>query len=321
MNISREKVSVIRVPFGLGGAVPGAERGPDSLLAAGLLDELKRLAPHGVNSDVVRLSHQSGAAGPAAPAAAGELPTQPDAYTRLNGRIKYEPQLRDMCEKTADRVSRAVMYGNFPMVLGGDHSVAIGTLAGMSRVYDRLGVIWIDAHGDLNTEHTSPSANAHGMVLAVASGLALFKQNDIGQTTNLIRKRNIVLVGSRDLDEGEKAFIRTHGIHCFTMSDIDRLGMEEVIARAHALAGRDADGIHVSLDMDALDPIEAPGVGTPVPGGLTYREARLAMEGLSASKAIASMDIVEVNPSKDVDGRTAKLAVELAAVFMGKKLI
>ncbi len=322
MNISREKVLVIRVPFGLGGAVPGAERGPDSLLAAGLLDALHGLAPHGVSSDEVRLSlpNLNDAA------SASNLATSPGKHGKQSqpgreGYINYEGPVREMCEKTADRVGRAALYGSFPIVLGGDHSVAIGSLAGMSRVYDRLGVIWIDAHGDLNTENTSPSANAHGMVLAIASGLASFKQSDIGQTRRLIRPRNIVLVGARDLDEGEKKIIRSQGIHCFTMADIDELGIHEVISRALILAGSDSDGIHVSLDMDALDPREAPGVGTPVPGGITFREARQAMEQLSASRSIASLDIVEVNPERDAEGHTAKLAVKLAAAFLGKRLI
>jgi arginase len=320
MNISREKVSVIRVPFGLGGAVPGAERGPDSLMAAGLLEELNRLAPHGVSSDEIRLSLSFSGGTAADHAEAAEAPNK-SARQRPEGMIKFEGQVRAMCERTAERVVRAALYGSFPIVLGGDHSVAIGSLAGMSRVYDRLGVIWIDAHGDLNTEHTSPSANAHGMVLAIASGLASFKQSDIGQTRRLIRTRNIVLVGARDLDDGEKMTIRSHGIHCFTMADIDKLGIQEVVSRAIILAGSDSDGIHVSLDMDALDPREAPGVGTPVPGGLTFREARQAMEQLSTSRSIASLDIVEVNPDRDAEGRTPKLAVELAAAFMGKKLI
>lgn len=322
MNISREKVSVIRVPFGLGGAVPGAERGPDSLMAAGLLEELNRLAPHGVSSDEIRLSlpFSDGTAADSKHTATSEAPNK-SARQRPEGMIKFEGQVRAMCERTADRVARAALYGSFPIVLGGDHSVAIGSLAGMSRVYDRLGVIWIDAHGDLNTEHTSPTANVHGMVLAIASGLASFKQSDIGQTKRLIHTRNIVLVGARDLDDGEKKIIRTQGIHCFTMADIDKLGIQEVVSRAIILAGSDSDGIHVSLDMDALDPREAPGVGTPVPGGLTFREARQAMEQLSASRSIASLDIVEVNPDRDAEGRTPKLAVELAAAFMGKRLI
>lgn len=319
MNISREKVSVIRVPFGLGGAVPGAEHGPSSMVAAGLLDELKKLCPHGVTSDELRLQPSTGRMGTSE--APNESTNSKAPQLHEDSTIKNERQVRDMCERTADRVGRAAIYGTFPIVLGGDHSVAVGTLAGMSRIYDRLGVIWIDAHGDLNTEDTSPTANAHGMVLAIAAGLASFKQTDIGQTRRLIRKRNIVLVGSRDLDDGEKRFIRAHGIHCFTMADIDRLGIAEVMNRALILAGRDSDGIHVSLDMDALDPLEAPGVGTPVPGGLTFREARLALEQLSASREISSLDVVEVNPARDTDGTTSKLAVELVAAFMGKRLL
>jgi arginase len=324
MNISRDKISVIRVPFGLGGGIAGTEQGPTSILAAGLLDELKHLAPQGVSCDEVRLEQphrDADSADTNSETVYANSGLNLSPRSRQDGIIKYEPQVRAMSERTADRVARAALYGSFPLVLGGDHSVAIGTLAGMSRVYDKLGVIWVDAHGDLNTEHTSPSGNANGMVLAIATGLAAFKQTDIGQTRRLLRNRNIVLVGIRQLDDGEKTLIRSHGIHCFTIMDIDRLGIQEVIERALLLAGNDSDGIHLSLDMDALDPGEAPGVGTPVHGGLTFREARLAMEGLAASRAIASMDIVGVNPLKDKESRTSGLAVALAAAFMGKRIL
>ncbi|WP_168121531.1 arginase [Paenibacillus sp. HB172176] len=235
--------------------------------------------------------------------------------------IKNKHEVEHMSRLTADSVEQAVRRSAFPILLGGDHSTAIGTLAGLSRCHNRLGVIWLDAHGDLNTERTTPSGNMHGMVLAIAMGLGVFKLTDIGVGSRLIDPKNIVLVGARDLDEGEREFIKSSGIHCFTMREIDRLGMEEAAARALAIADDGTDAVHLSLDMDSLDPLEAPGVGTPVPGGIIYREARLAMELFGASGKIGSLDIVELNPSLDQGKRTAALAVELAAALLGGRLL
>ena len=226
-----------------------------------------------------------------------------------------------MSRSVAFKVRQAAEAGAFPLVIGGDHSVATGSLAGLSLSGKRFGVIWLDAHGDINTETTSPTGNAHGMVLAAATGLSRFHLRTIDENCSLINPHRIVIVGARDLDDGEKRLLAQYGIRCFTMSDVDRLGVRSVMKQAIAAAGNGTDGIHVSLDLDVLDPLEVPGVGTPVHGGFTYREARYAMELLHESGRVTSMDIVEVNPELDPDGRTAELAVSLAETMFGKRLI
>jgi arginase len=200
-----------------------------------------------------------------------------------------------------------VRGGGFPLVLGGDHSIAIGTLAGVSRARGRApGVIWVDAHGDINTPMTSPSGNVHGMPVH----FALEAQN--------IMPDRMVFIGLRDVDEGEKRAIRELGVKAFTMSDIDRIGMAQVIAEALDIAAGGDGGLHVSFDMDGIDPTEAPGVGTPVRGGISYREAHLLMEAVAASGALGSLEITEINPILDRGNQTAILAVELVLSALGK---
>jgi arginase len=300
MDITK-KVRLIRVPFWLGCGRAGTELGPESILKAGLLSQLKSIGASIVgDSEVDCHFHSLGYPGA--------------------GKIKYMAEVQEMGRLVSEHVSRAVSMGFFPLVLGGDHSLAIGSLAGLTAHYRNLGVIWIDAHCDLNTEDTSPSGNAHGMPLAVALGKAKFKLTDI-PGASLIRKENLVIVGARDIDPGEKELIRSEGIACFTMHDIDKLGMVKVVERAIDIAGQGADGVHLSFDMDALDPSEAAGVGTPAPGGLSYREAHLAMEMLAESGIVKSMDLVEVNGVLDYDRRTARHAVELAASLLGKRIL
>jgi arginase len=236
-------------------------------------------------------------------------------------KMKYLPEIKEMSGMVGEQVSRAVASESFPLILGGDHSVAIGSLAGLTGHYRNLGVIWFDAHGDLNTEETSPSGNIHGMALAVALGFSKFKLTDIPGAGATIKKENVVIVGTRDLDPGEKELIREQGIACFSMHDIDRLGMETVLRKAMEIAGSGTDGIHLSFDMDCLDPLEAAGVGTPVPGGLSYREAHFAMELMHETGRITSMDLVEVNPMLDTDKKTSRLAVELIASLLGKRIV
>jgi len=222
------------------------------------------------------------------------------------------------CEELATVVADIARAGNIPLVLGGDHSMAMGTLAGLARAGKRPGVIYIDAHGDINTPETTPSGNVHGMPLAVALGLAGEPfPADLRATTSGERA---VLLGLRDVDPGERDNIKKAGVTALTMSDIDRLGMGPAMEKAIAVAGK-GDGIHLSLDMDALDPDEAPGVGTPVRGGLTYREAQLAMEMLAASGKLRSVEIAEVNPILDESNRTAALAVELVASALGETIL
>ncbi|MBB6731798.1 arginase [Cohnella zeiphila] len=297
----RRKVQVIGVPFWKGCGRRGAELGPKGVLQAGLEDLVAAAGAEWAGSVEAK-------------------PHVPSGTRAEQGPIRHLTEVRRMASAVADRVSRAHDAGCFPLVVGGDHSVAIGSLAGMTRRRRDLGVVWIDAHGDLNTERTTPSGRAHGIPLAVALGQAEWKLSALPDAAP-IRPDRLVLVGTRDLDPGERELIRAEGIACLTMRDIDREGIEAVMERALAIAGRGSEGVHVSLDMDALDPIEAPGVGTPVPGGLSYREARMAMETLAASGRAVSMDLVEVNPRLDPSGRTARLAAELAAALLGRRLL
>ncbi|MCR2807006.1 arginase [Paenibacillus soyae] len=390
-------VAIISAPFGMGGAIPGAEYGPQALLRAGLAERLQALGRTVTctTAEVTRqqertqqlpLTNQAHTeqaprlpqTNPAHTEQAPHLPQTNPAHTeqaphlpqttqaqtvqtqqspqpvpsiqapkdtssrtpseqadsntsngdRANTRSSTEPnpvknieEVLAICRLIAQNVKQAADAGAFPLLIGGDHSVAMGSLAGLSRSGKRLGVIWLDAHGDINSEQTSPTGNAHGMVLSVATGLSWLKLQEICDTGALLDPHRIVIVGARDLDDGEKRILAHRGIRCFTMSDVDRLGIRSVMKRAVAAAGNGTDGIHVSLDLDVLDPQEAPGVGTPVPGGLTYREARYAMEMLYESGAVTSMDIVEVNPMLDPGGRTAELAVSLAETLFGKRLI
>ncbi len=223
--------------------------------------------------------------------------------------------------KIADKVDKIMKEGSFPLVLGGDHSIAIGTLAGISKYFKRLGVIWFDAHGDLNTPETSPSGNIHGMSLAVSLGLGETTLTQIGGYCPKIQPENIVIIGARSLDEGEKRLIKEKGIKVYTMHEIDRLGIPKVIEETIAYFKDRTDGVHLSLDLDGLDPLYAPGVGTPVEGGLNYRESHLAMEMFFESEMITSAEFVEVNPILDEKNKTGILAVGLMASLFGESLL
>jgi len=223
--------------------------------------------------------------------------------------------------KIADKVDKIMKEGSFPLVLGGDHSIAIGTLAGISKYFKRLGVIWFDAHGDLNTPETSPSGNIHGMPLAVSLGLGETTLTQIGGYCPKIQPENIVIIGARSLDEGEKRLIKEKGIKVYTMHEIDRLGIPKVIEETIAYFKDRTDGVHLSLDLDGLDPLYAPGVGTPVEGGLNYRESHLAMEMFFESGMITSAEFVEVNPILDERNKTGVLAVGLMASLFGESLL
>ncbi|PQP85335.1 arginase [Paenibacillus sp. PCH8] len=302
MSGQRNEVAIIKVPFGLGGARGGAELGPDELITAGLRREIASLGR--VLSKEVRIDCPSVAATPA-----------------VRNRVKYLNEVRQVSEKVCKEVSVAVEEGAFPLVLGGDHSVAIGTFAGLTAHYSNLGVIWFDAHADLNTEEHSLSGNMHGMSVAASLGHSAYNLSHIAGAGAFINPSNLVYIGLRDLDEYEKEQIKRLGIQAFTMHDIDRIGIQQVIEQALATAGRGTDGIHVSFDMDCLDPREAPGVGTPVPGGLNYREAHYALELLASTNQVTSMELVEVNPLLDHNRHTARLGVELIASLLGKRIL
>ena len=238
---------------------------------------------------------------------------------------KYLKEITATCTKAAEMVIKALEQGKVPLMLGGDHSMAVGTMSGVAEFYRRqnqhVGLIWIDAHSDINTPDTSPSGNVHGMPLGAIMGLGPTELANIFDWSPKVRPENCVLVGIRDVDLAEKENIRRAGIEVFTMRDIDERGMRTVMEEALRMAGRGTVGYHVSLDMDWIDPEDAPGVGTPVPGGSTYREAHLAMEIIADHGRMLSLDVVEVNPVIDEHNQTAELAVELVSSAFGKKII
>ena len=235
-------------------------------------------------------------------------------------RTRFLPQIKETCERVADLVGRAVGEDLLPLVLGGDHSVAIGTLGGLARARGIGGVLWLDAHGDLNRPETSPTGNVHGMPLAAALGIAGSEFDSPSFRMPAIDPQRLALVGVRSLDEAERELLSELEAQVYTMSDLDKLGVERVIREAlEHVAG---DGfVHVSLDMDVLDPEVAPGVGTPVRGGLSYREAHLALELVAESGIVDSLEVVEVNPILDRENETAKLAVELVASALGARIL
>jgi arginase len=233
---------------------------------------------------------------------------------------RFLPQIKETCRHIAELVADAVGAGSIPIVLGGDHSVALGTLGGLHRVHGPGGVIWIDAHGDLNSPETSPSGNVHGMVLAAALGLAGEQFEGDGWDLPALVSSRVALIGVRSLDEGERELLKELDALVFTMSDVDRLGVERAVREALAhVAG--PGFVHISLDMDVVDPDVAPGVGTPVRGGLNYREAHLAMELIAESGLATSIDVVEVNPILDRENETGELAVELVASALGARIL
>ena len=243
-----------------------------------------------------------------------------EATTAGDEQARFLPQIKDTSQRIAALVARAAREDSVPVVLGGDHSVALGTLAGLAEVHGPGGTIWIDAHGDLNSPDTSPSGNVHGMVLAAVLGLAGDRFRGDGWGLPAVAPGRVALVGVRSLDDGERQVLRDLDAKVFTMSEVDRLGIERAIRESLThVAG--PGFVHVSLDMDAMDPEVAPGVGTPVRGGLSYREAHLAMELIAESGLASSFDVVEVNPILDRENETAQLAVELVASALGARIL
>lgn len=296
------QIRVIGVPMDLGADRRGVDIGASAIRYAGLNDQLRRLdyEVHDIGNIVV---------------------PQPESQPSGNSRLKYLEPIIKVAEELADTVTAALNANEFPLILGGDHSITLGSMTGVTRLHKDIGVLWIDAHADFNTEETTPSGNIHGMILAALAGLGNSRLTGIDGRTPKLNAQRIVIVGARDLDHGERDLLRTHQIHVFTMSDIDQRGISDVMREALAIAGTASDGIHLSLDMDALDPVHAPGVGTPVRGGLSYREAHLAMELIADSGRLVAMDVVEVNPILDRENATALLAVELVMSALGKKII
>ena len=300
------KVRIIGVPMDLGASRRGVDMGPSALRVAGLQAHIRHLG-HTVE-DIGNIIVKQ----------AEEMPVG-------EKRAKYVAEIADACNDVGLAVQKSLEEGYLPLVLGGDHSIAAGSISGVAAHFRKekkqIGCVWLDAHSDMNTPESSPSGNVHGMPLAGIMGYGVPELLDLFNFKPKIEPQNVVLVGVRDLDSHEKKFIKKLGVRAFTMRDIDERGMREVMADAIKCAMDDTDGIAVSLDMDFVDPSDAPGVGTPVRGGVTYREAHLALEMIADSEAMVSMEIVEINPVIDEHNRTATLGVELALSALGKKIL
>jgi arginase len=253
------------------------------------------------------------------------LVDQPETSPIGHEDSRYLSQIAHTCARLMEMVEHAADQSKVPLVLGGDHSIAIGTIAGMSNHFrksgQRLGLIWIDAHADMNTPQSSPSGNIHGMPLACSIGIGPPELTHLGGYAPKIDPANVAIVGLRSVDEAERQLVRATGVHAYTMRDIDERGLRSVIYEAIDRASDGTVGFHLSFDMDSVDPREAPGVGTPVRGGMTYREAHLAMEIIGDSGRMTSMEIVEVNPVIDEVNRTALLGVELVMSAMGQRIL
>jgi len=299
--MAERRVAIVGAPLDLGAGRRGVDMGPSAIRYAGIDEKLAGLG--------LTCSDWGNVETAVAEAAAEGDP-----------RARFLEEIKEACGAIARVVARARREELLPIVLGGDHSVAIGTLGGLASVYGAGGVLWFDAHGDLNTPQTSPSGNVHGMPLAAALGLADDAFASEAWPLPALDPEHVALVGIRSLDEGERELVGELGIGVYTMSDLDRWGVEPVVGEAlERVTG--AAFVHVSLDMDAVDPEAAPGVGTPVRGGLSYREAHLAMELVADWDQFGSLEIVEVNPVLDRENATARLAVELAASALGARIL
>ncbi|HEB2376435.1 TPA: arginase [Staphylococcus aureus] len=296
-------IDIIGAPSTFGQRKLGVDLGPTAIRYAGLISRLKQLDLDIYDKGDIKV-----------PAVNIEK-----FHSEQKGLRNYD-EIIDVNQKLNKEVSASIQNNRFPLVLGGDHSIAVGSVSAISKHYNNLGVIWYDAHGDLNIPEESPSGNIHGMPLRILTGEGPKELLELN--SNVIKPENIVLIGMRDLDKGERQFIKDHNIKTFTMSDIDKLGIKEVIENTiEYLKSRNVDGVHLSLDVDALDPLETPGTGTRVLGGLSYRESHFALELLHQSHLISSMDLVEVNPLIDSNNHTAEQAVSLVGTFFGETLL
>ncbi|WP_440604623.1 arginase [Bacillus sp. GB_SG_008] len=295
----KKEVSIVGVPMDLGQTRRGVDMGASAIRYAGVVERIQNI---GYNVEDL-----------------GDICIEREFQINENEKLKNLEQVVKVCNELASKVDTIIEKKSFPLVLGGDHSIAIGTLAGIAKHYKNLGVIWYDAHGDLNTEETSPSGNIHGMSLAASLGHGHSSLVNLYGEYPKVKKENVVIIGARSLDDGEKEFIQKEGIKVFTMHEIDRMGMTAVMEETIAYLLH-TDGVHLSLDLDGLDPHDAPGVGTPVMGGLSYRESHLAMEMLAESGIITSAEFVEVNPILDERNKTAIAAVALMGSLFGEKL-
>jgi len=299
-------IHVLGAPMDLGSGRRGVDMGPSAIRIAGLSDRLRELGNRVIDDGDIDIKNVE------------EL-REGDVKARYLREITRASKI--ICQK----VDKIMTHGHFPLVLGGDHSIAVGTISGIAayckRKHKKLGVLWIDAHGDINTPATSPSGNIHGMPLAAVLGLGPRELAYVGGVSRKVDHENVALVGIRRLDDGEKDHLKKTGAHVFTMPDIDRQGIHRIMKKALANVTDRTDYVHVSFDLDAVDPTVAPGVGTPVKGGLDYREAHLIMELIADADVMTSLEMVEVNPILDEHNTSAEFAVELVQSAFGKKIL
>ena len=300
------RVHIIGVPMDLGAGRRGVDMGPSAIRIAGIGDCLRQLG-HTVVDE-------------------GDLSIRTQEEQRIRDpKAKYLPEITRVVSVLAQKVDRVVSGGEFPLVLGGDHSIAIGTISGVAafakRNRKKLGVFWIDAHSDYNTPESSPSGNVHGMPLAVCTGLGPRELVQVKGDFRKVDPRHVAIIGLRNVDRGEKANLHKKGLKIYTMEEADKYGIHRVMKKALAEVAAKVDYLHVSFDLDSVDPVYAPGVGTPVKGGLDYREAHLIMEMLAESRKMTSLELVEVNPILDTRNQSAEFAVELVQSAFGKKII
>lgn len=296
-----KRISIVGVPMDLGQAKRGVDMGPAAIRYADVIERLTMLG-----YDVQDL---------------GDIEIEGSKRDDADEKLKNLHAVAETNRRLAKLVSEIVNQKRFPLIFGGDHSIAIGTIAGIAKYYERLGVIWFDAHGDLNTRETSPSGNIHGMPLAVNLGIGEKVLTHIENYAPKIQPEHVTIIGARSLDEGEKQLIHQLGMKVYTMHEVDRLGMATIMEEVIAYYSKHTDGLHISFDLDCLDPLDAPGVGTPVLGGLTYRESHLAMEMLAEADLVTSAEFVEVNPILDERNKTARTAVALIGSLFGEKLL
>lgn len=299
-------ISILGAPLDLGAGHRGVDAGPSAFRIAGLVKALQSMG--------FQVQDE------------GNIPVQIPERTEVgHTNARFLEEITQVCQVHFDKVLEIMQQGHFPLVLGGDHSIAIGTIGGISAYYrqqgQEIGVIWIDAHADMNTPETTHTGNIHGMPLSVLLGMGAPQLVNIGGFAPKIKPEHVALIGLRDVDVAEKKLVRESGVHAYTMTDIDERGMSAIIREAIEIASTGTAGIHLSFDFDGLDPKIAPGVGTPVKGGIKYREAHLLMEKIAGTGRLVGLEMVELNPILDLRNQTAELGVELIQSAFGKRIL
>ena len=302
----KKKAKIIGVPMDLGAGRRGVDMGPSAIRIAGLNQAMALLGYDVTDAGNVHVH-------------------PPEAIEEMNPRARYLTQIAAAAEELAAMTEAALEENALPVILGGDHSIAIGSVAGLASYYrkrnQKVGIIWLDAHADSNTPETSPSGNIHGMPLAALLGRGARELTHVAGFAPKVLPENTAIIGARSIDPGERELLKSLGIRVFTMSELDERGLADIVLEAVEIASLNTAGLHVTMDMDFIDPFYAPGVGTPERGGATYREGHLAMEKIAESSRVLSVELTEVNPVFDTANQTAQLAVELILSALGKKIL